>query len=639
MANSDKNIRITTSKNKATFPNIVFTGSAAGTSVITLEVLDDNTLSFSSNEGQVFSLDANLSTGTIWSVNDISGVPLLRASAGATVTFTEFSGGVGIGLTNPSTEVYKLQVKGQVAFGGTADNNNHFIFDTSSSAVHTNSFQLRRGALAQFFEDGDAFKTTFRANASQAADANYTWPVALPGTGTSILQSDTSGTLTWVGMAAGGSGSGTVNSGTGGSFAVYGSTGTAVIGTNLVTFSGSGVTIGGTINASSTTAAALVVQGGLGITGNAFIGGTTTITNTTESTSTTSGALTVAGGAGIAKSLFVGTTLAVGSAPGYNIPNLLGSFVSNVNSYNQLVIQNRSSGVSASSNLVVNNDQSTDAIFYGELGMNSSNFSGTGALGTANAVYVASTSAPLVLGTTTQHPIRFAVNGSATDALFIEGAGIAISVLTNLDLRSQNDIRFFNATNSNYAALHASNVTNNYTLSLPTAPVGGGSSIMVIGSDSNMYFAAPGSGIAFSSATSNAPVIRTKRPLTLQFCTGYSPFVGGIDTAVLTIPESAVDGTTQVTYRPRKFTIRVNTTSASTSRIQLEKSSGPGFFTLAATGSSYLGGLGLTLGAGVYTTSTTTFAGVFLTSGDNLRLNWTQMGHTNYSVQLLLEEV
>ena len=60
MANSDKNIRITTSKNKATFPNIVFTGSAAGSSVVTLEVLDDNTVSFSSNEGQIFSLDNNL---------------------------------------------------------------------------------------------------------------------------------------------------------------------------------------------------------------------------------------------------------------------------------------------------------------------------------------------------------------------------------------------------------------------------------------------------------------------------------------------------------------------------------------------------------------------------------------------------
>ena len=66
MADSDKNIRITTNKNKGAgqYPKIVFTGSSAGTSVVTLEVLDDNTLSFSSSEGQIFSLDSNLTSGT-----------------------------------------------------------------------------------------------------------------------------------------------------------------------------------------------------------------------------------------------------------------------------------------------------------------------------------------------------------------------------------------------------------------------------------------------------------------------------------------------------------------------------------------------------------------------------------------------
>ena len=224
MADSDKNIRITTNKNKGAgqYPKIVFTGSSAGTSVVTLEVLDDNTLSFSSSEGQIFSLDSNLTTGTIWSVNDVSGVALLRASAGATIGLVESAGVVGIGESLPNPGIYKLQVRGQVAFGSTADTNSHFIFNTSSSSVNTNSFQLRRGALAQFFEDGDVFKTTFRANASQSADANYIWPVGLPAAvGSSVLQSDTSGNLTWVPLAASGGGSGTVTTltaGTGISF-------------------------------------------------------------------------------------------------------------------------------------------------------------------------------------------------------------------------------------------------------------------------------------------------------------------------------------------------------------------------------------------------------------------------------------
>lgn len=238
MADSDKNIRITTNKNKGAgqYPKIVFTGSSAGTSVVTLEVLDDNTLSFSSSEGQIFSLDSNLTTGTIWSVNDVSGVALLRASAGATIGLVESAGVVGIGESLPNPGIYKLQVRGQVAFGSTADTNSHFIFNTSSSSTNTNSFQLRRGALAQFYEDGDVFKTTFRANASQTADANYIWPVGLPAAvGSSVLQSDTSGNLTWVPLAASGGGSGTVT--------------TLTAGTGISFSTGNTITTTGTIRA------------------------------------------------------------------------------------------------------------------------------------------------------------------------------------------------------------------------------------------------------------------------------------------------------------------------------------------------------------------------------------------------------
>ena len=371
--------------------------------------------------------------------------------------------------------------------------------------------------------------------------------------------------------------------------------------------------------------------------------GVVNITHVTESTSSTTGALTVAGGAGIAKSLFVGTTLSVGQAPGYTVPNNLASFVSTVNSYNQLVIQNKSNGISASANLVVNNDISTDAANYGEIGINSSTFSGTGALGATNATYVAATTGPLVLGTTTSHPIRFVVNNGATDTIYIHEAGTAISVFTNLDLRSQNDIRFFNSGNTFNTALQAGANTVNYTLSLPTAPVGAGASVIVTGSDGQMYYAAPGSGIAFSSATANTPLIRARRALNLQFCSGFTPAAAGADTAIIRVPESATDGTSVLTYNLRRFQVRIETPSAGSSRLQLERSStDTGAFTLAAAGSSHIGGFGVTLtGAGTFLTSVTTFAGAFVTSGNLLRLNWTLLNatHANFSVQLLLEEV
>ena len=240
----------------------------------------------------------------------------------------------------------------------------------------------------------------------------------------------------------------------------------------------------------------------------------------------------------------------------------------------------------------------------------------------------------------------YAADGTAvsgTGLIQVLTSGIAISVFTNLDLRTQNDIRFFNATNSNYAALQASNVTNNYTLSLPTAPVGAGASVMVIGSDSNMYFAAPGSGIAFSSATANTPVIRARRPLILQFASGFTPAAAGADNVILRIPESPSDGTTSTTFTLERFQVRVETPSAGSSRLQLERSStDTGIFTLAAAGSSHIAGLGLTIaGAGIYVTSAITFAGAFVTSGNLLRLNWTLLNatHANFSVQLIMEEV
>lgn len=130
---------------------------------------------------------------------------------------------------------------------------------------------------------------------------------------------------------------------------------------------------------------------------------------------------------GTAGFTFDGTLL---TAPIFNVgtttytpPNSLVRLQSSVNSYNQVVIQNSNAGTTASSNLVVNNDQSTDATFFGEIGMNSSGFTGSGAFNTASAVYLSSTSVPLVLGTTTAHSIRFTTNNSTSDWMSIASTG------------------------------------------------------------------------------------------------------------------------------------------------------------------------------------------------------------------------
>jgi hypothetical protein len=210
-------------------------------------------------------------------------------------------------------------------------------------------------------------------------------------------------------------------------------------------------------------------------------------------------------------------------------------------------------------------------------------------------------------------------------------------------MRSANDLRFWNSGNTFYAALQGGNNTANYTMTMPTAPVGAGASVIVTGSDGLQYFAAPGSGIAFSSATANTPLIRAKRHLNLLFASGFTPSAAGADTAIIRVPESFSDGTSETTYHLKRFQVRVETPSAGSSRLQLERSStDTGAFTLAASGSSHIGGFGVTItGAGIYLTSVTSFAGSLVTSGDLLRLNWTLLNatHANFSINLILEEV
>ncbi len=115
---------------------------------------------------------------------------------------------------------------------------------------------------------------------------------------------------------------------------------------------------------------------------------------------------------------------------GYSDTNHLASFQSSVNTYNQVEIQNTNSGASASADLVVSNNLTTASTYYGNVGINSSGFTGTGSFNLPNAVYLSSTggatSSDLVLGTTTSTApgaIHFVINSGTTDAGSISTAG------------------------------------------------------------------------------------------------------------------------------------------------------------------------------------------------------------------------
>lgn len=107
MANSDKNILITPNISAATgtYPTIRFTGS--GNTPITLSVLDDNSLSFTGSAGQLFSITNSL-TGTIFSVNDVSGIPQIDIADTGLLRLVPYGGTVALGTT---TSTARLTVK------------------------------------------------------------------------------------------------------------------------------------------------------------------------------------------------------------------------------------------------------------------------------------------------------------------------------------------------------------------------------------------------------------------------------------------------------------------------------------------------------------------------------------------------
>ena len=124
MANSDKDILITPNIGSSTDdPKIEFKGanSSLGPQTITAKVYPTNsgTLSFEGSAGQLFSITNNLTSGSIFSVNDVSGVPSIDVDANGTIEFAPFGGTVLINTTaNTGTASQPLQVTGGAYVSG-----------------------------------------------------------------------------------------------------------------------------------------------------------------------------------------------------------------------------------------------------------------------------------------------------------------------------------------------------------------------------------------------------------------------------------------------------------------------------------------------------------------------------------------
>jgi len=291
-------------------PSMAFIG--ATNSPITLSVLADNSLSFDGSSGQLFSINNNLSSGWIFAVNDISGLPLLRANADGTIAMGEFAGNIGLGISNPS---YKLHVVGDTNLSSSyvyRINGTSVLSSSSLGTGVTNSSltavgTIRTGTWAATaitsFYGGTGFQTYSTGDLLVGAGSTL---IKLPvGTNNFVLTADSAvaGGVKWTSTAASG-----ITAINGLSDVVqYFATGNSGTFFNI---SSSGSTHTFNIPIAGTGATGLVTTLAQSFSGVKTFTNDTVISSSTVSTSTSTGALTVTGGVGIGGSLYTGTSTA-----------------------------------------------------------------------------------------------------------------------------------------------------------------------------------------------------------------------------------------------------------------------------------------------------------------------------------------
>lgn len=375
----------------------VKSAAAAGTWTMTLPTT-------AGNNGYVLSTDG---TGiTSW---------IATSGGGGTVTSVNVSGGT-TGLTTSGGPVTG---SGTITLAGTLAISNGGTGQTTASAGFN--------ALSPITTTGDLIIGNGTNSAARLAIGTNGYVLTSNGT-TASWAASTGGVTSF---SAGTTGL-TPSTGTTGAITLAGTLGVANGGTGATTLTGyvkgsgtSALTASSTIpNTDISGLGTMSVQSATSV---AITGGTINGTSVGATTPSTGAFTSVSANLTITGSLSAGA-YSYGSLS-YSDTGIFASYNTNTNSYAQIILANGSAGAVASTDFIVGNNNTTATTYFGDFGMNSSAFSGTGSLNAPNAVFLASTSADLAIGTNTANAIHFVVNGGSTDAMTINSSG-AISVGT-----------------------------------------------------------------------------------------------------------------------------------------------------------------------------------------------------------------
>lgn len=161
--------------------------------------------------------------------------------------------------------------------------------------------------------------------------------------------------------------------------------------------------------------------------------------------------------------------------------DIVANFTHNVNSYAQVILQNRNSGSTASADFIVNNDRTGGTAYYGDFGINATTYSGSSPFNDPDGTYLYAAGGSLTVGTLDALDFRVATGTGAgsTIRLVVKGTSGNIGFGTTnptslLQVQGNTLITGIATVNSNFVVngnTLVADATNNRVGILTTTPI------------------------------------------------------------------------------------------------------------------------------------------------------------------------